>query len=62
MLTGAPEGLGVGWTLHLLPSQRSASDTPRPERFTKVPTAVHAEAAEQDTEDSWPLGPRRFSL
>src|SRR6266581_3193258 len=61
-LTAAPEGLGVGWMLHFLPFQRSASVTPRPEGFTYVPTAVQAEAPEQDAPKSWPAGAAGFGL
>jgi hypothetical protein len=62
LLIEAPEAFGVGWTLHRAPSHRSASVTLTPEFRTLVPTAVHDEAAEQDTEKNWPLGPTGFAL
>jgi hypothetical protein len=48
--------------LHARPSQRSASVTPAPESLTKVPTAIQAEAAEHDTENSWPFDAKGFGL
>src|SRR5215472_12210511 len=45
----APAGIGVGWIVQAVPFQRSASVMPAPELSRKVPTAVQAEADEQDT-------------
>jgi hypothetical protein len=62
LLTEAPRAFGVGWTLHREPFHRSASVTLTPEFLTLAPTAVQDEAAEQDTEKNWPLGPTGFAL
>ena len=44
-LDSEPEGLGVGWIVQLVPSQRSA--------IGPVPTAVQAVAEMHETPDSW---------
>jgi hypothetical protein len=47
-----PEGFGVGWIVQLVPSHRSAKvlpNTPKAGLSVELPTAVHAEAEEQDT-------------
>jgi hypothetical protein len=47
-----PCGRGADSMLHDRPFQRSASVTPSPEAITYVPTAVHTDAPEHDTENS----------
>jgi len=42
-------GLGVGWMVHRVPSQCSASDTKSPELFWEPPAATHAEGEVHDT-------------
>src|SRR5919199_1420222 len=44
------------------PSQRSASDTPRPERRTWVPTATHDRRDTHDTENSCAVAADGFSV
>jgi hypothetical protein len=61
-LTTAPRGLGVGSMRHVLPSQCSARVTVIPEALTYVPTAMHEEAAVQDSQNSWPVGTLGFGL
>jgi hypothetical protein len=61
LLDEAPRGFGARWTLQLAPSHRSASVTLTPDLLTLLPTAVHDEAAEQDTEKTWPFGPTGFA-
>jgi hypothetical protein len=48
-LSVEPTGLGVGWTDHLWPFQRSASVKYSRALVPKPPTAVHAEADVHDT-------------
>jgi hypothetical protein len=48
MVSTAPVGLGVGWTAHLVPFQRSATESSEA-AFPYHPTAVQAVADEQDT-------------
>ncbi len=45
----APLGLGVDWTAHSVPFQRSARVTSAPELLIYSPTAVQAVDEEQDT-------------
>jgi hypothetical protein len=48
----APLGFGLGWTDHVLPSQRSARVSCTPEfEVSTLPTAVHASAEVHDTPD-----------
>jgi hypothetical protein len=56
----APDGLGVGWTVHAVPFQPSASDSPRSMLLVNPPTAVQAPGTGHDTAESWltaPAGP-----
>jgi hypothetical protein len=46
-----PDGSGVDWIDHRVPSHRSANVTPTPALLTDEPTAVHAVTAVQDTAD-----------
>ncbi|TMC87595.1 MAG: hypothetical protein E6J12_12785 [Chloroflexi bacterium] len=48
-LDTAPVGLGVAWSDHDVPSQRSASVVRRGKVFPVVPTAVHAVGDAQET-------------
>jgi hypothetical protein len=49
-MSPAPEGLGVGWTLHRVPSQRSAmAEGGKPPGPNTSATAVHAEGVGQET-------------
>jgi hypothetical protein len=57
-----PTGLGVGWTVHVVPSQRSARVTTTPECLVKSPTAVQEDVLEQETPRSWPVRPTIFPV
>jgi hypothetical protein len=48
-LTLTPGGLGVGSTVHVVPSERSARVATTPESLVKSPTAVHEDELEQET-------------
>jgi hypothetical protein len=48
LLNDAPTGIGMGWTVHVVPFQPSASGV-RAELEITAPTASHAVAAPQDT-------------
>jgi hypothetical protein len=52
----------MGWTAHLLPSQRSASVTTTPERLVKSPTAVQEDELGQEIPASWPVRVKRFRV
>jgi hypothetical protein len=49
LMSYVPGRLGVGWTLHCVPSHRSATIVRGPENANRAPTAVHAEGEEQET-------------
>jgi hypothetical protein len=54
-LTLAPAGLGVRWTLHLVPSHRSTKVTPIFEVVTCVPTPMHEDSPVQVPNCSEPV-------
>jgi hypothetical protein len=57
------EGFAVAWIRHWVPFHRSARGTETPELLTAWPTAVHAEADEQDTLNSaLSLAPRGLGV
>jgi hypothetical protein len=49
LMSYVPGRLGVGWTLHSVPSHRSAIVDVGPENADRNPTAVHAEGEEHET-------------
>jgi hypothetical protein len=61
-LTLIPGGLGVGWTVHLVPSERSARVATTPESRVKSPTAVQEDELEQETPTRLPVPANIFAV
>jgi hypothetical protein len=54
-LTFAPEGFGVGCTLHIPPVDRSTKVTPTFEAVTREPTAIHEDGLVQVPNSNSPV-------